>query len=278
MGGTTDRCYVSAVTWFDRCRGDSDPQEAWDLLNATVERSGVQAALHAACGPRGLRWFIVRFEVRSGRGRIVQVISEPLRQGGGPPPPAAFDEAAPAIERAVATLHRTLPPTWRFDRGAVGVVRDGAGQLDLRFRFDEDADALSLTDLRPPAGDAHPVEDPTYLRTLRSWEQQVARMRSRWELAAPGEVWRFSEGRLHVGDATPRPGEVIATWTPGPERLEWLLGEPLADERPFIEATLSLTLSEAVELVAFAAARRRDASVYQGTTERGVVVFVGLRS
>lgn len=278
MGGEEGGCYVCTMSWFDRCCGDDDPAEAWDRLNAAVTRSGVDAALAAAAGRRGLRCFVVRFELRGGRARVTELLSEPLRQGGGPPPPAAFDQAVPAIEAGLAALRKALPPRFAFERGAVAFVRDGKGVVDLRFRFDEDADTFGLAEVKSPGGEPHPVEEPAYLRALRQWESGLARVRARWEVGRDDEPWRFTGGKLHVGGATPRPGEALATWTPKNERFEWLLGEPAGEEAPFVEPVLSLTLSEAVEVVALAAARRRDHSVFQGVIDDGTVVFVAVRA
>lgn len=266
------------MTWFDRCVGDGDPGEGWERLNAAVERSGLHAALHAAAGPRGLRCFVVRFELRGGRARVAGLLSEPLRQGGGPPPAPSFDQAVPQIEAAIVALARSLPPQFAFERGALGYVRDAKGTVDLRFRFDEDADAWGVSQLRRPEGEPHPVEDPGYQRALRHWEARVNRTRARWEVGRTDEPWGLAGGKLTVGGATPRRADAIATWTANNERFEWLLAEPASEELPFVEPVLQLTLAEAVEVVAFAAARRGDLSVFQGSTDDGVVVFVGVRS
>lgn len=265
------------LTWFDRCRGDRDPAEMHARLDDAVRRAGLDEAFARACGKRGLRRFSLAFEVRGGRVRLGDLAGEPLRQGGGPPNPVAFDAAAADLERAIGTLVRTLPPGFTAHRGVVGVVRDGDGTLELRFRFDEDADDFSVARMRSPTGEPHPMEDPTYLKAARDWEGRIAEVRRRWELPGPGESWRLADNKLVIGSGAPRAADVLAQYTPRTDRFEWLVEEPVADEAPFVEGVIQVTLSEAAELAAFAALRRGRKGVFQGTTVEGDIVFVGLR-
>lgn len=254
-----------------------DAEAAWRTLNGAIERAGIAAAVQDACGRYGLRRFVLRFEHRAGRVRLVGLLAEPLQKGGGPPSGASYDAAAPAIEMALAMLPRLLPPAFRFQRGALGVVRDAEGSLDLRFRFDEEADTLLPGTLRLPTGAAHPVEDPAWLKAAAAWDTRAAGVRARWEVAVPGEAWSFRNARLERPGRDPRRGEVIARYRERADRFEWLLAEPAGEEAPLVEPVLSLTLGEVTELVAIAAARRGCVGVFQGEDEAGDLILVGLK-
>lgn len=265
------------MSWFDDHRGALDAESAWRLLNGAIERAGVAEAVRTACGRYGLRRFVLRFEHRAGRVRLVGLLADPLPKGGGPPPGATYDAAAPAIEAALTALPRLLPPSFGFHRGALGVVRDADGRIDLRFRFDDEADALLPATLRLPAGAPHPVEDPAWIRVALAWDTPAARVRARWEVAAPGEVWVFRAGRLERPGRDPRRAEVLARYRERTDRFEWWLDEPAGDEAPLVDPVLELTLGEVVELVAIVAARRGCVGVFQGEEEQGDLILVGLK-
>jgi hypothetical protein len=269
------------VTWFDSARGEMEVEEAWRLLDAAVRRSGVETAVRAACGPRGLRRFILAFGQSGGRIRLGALDAQPLPRGGGPPPAAAWEAAAPDVERALASLCRLLPPAFAFQRGAIGVVRDADGRLDIHYRFDADTDHFALPGLRLPVGEPHPMEDPAWLAAAAGWEAAMGRLRGAWEVARDDESWSFGRDRIRVESVrgvVERPAALIATWSPVGEAFAWLLAEPVADEAPCVEPELALTLAEATELVAYAAARRQDRGIFQATTPEGLVLFVGLRA
>lgn len=250
-------------------------EATWRTLTAVVERARLAEALHAACGPRGRRRFVVRFDARA-RVRLTGVEAEPLAGGGGPPPPARLAAATGGLERALAALRAGLPAGWTFARGAVGVVRDGDGGLVLTLRLDEDADELRLDDLELPGGAPHPLEDPAWLRALGDWEPRVRELRAQWRVPGP-EGWRLADGRLSLGAAESHRAVALARWSPGPSRFEWLLDEPVGEEAPLVEPALACDLAEASELAAYAAVRRGDRAVFQGTTVEGDELFVALR-
>ncbi len=270
------------MSWFDRSRGEEGAAEAWARLDAAVEHSAVASALHTASGNTGLRRYVLRFELRGGRPRVTGVDAEPLPNGGGPPTPTAFAANVGAVESALTALRRRLPPPFTFERGAVGVLRDGAGELALSFRFEEDADVYSLSELPIPTGAGSPVEDPAYLRALALWEARIAPVRSRWLMPDAGEAWALDGAHITLtGPAgTRRLGvDPIALYWPRGQRFEWLLEKPLADEAPFVEPVLTLEMNGALELAVFAAARMKRVGVFQAEIEgeKGEILLAALR-
>jgi hypothetical protein len=268
------------MAWFDRHLGAEDPRAAWERLGKLVDAAGLPAAVDAASGPRGLRRYVVRFEVRGGAPRVVGLEGETLRGGGGPPTPAAFDANAAGVQSALATLRARLGP-WAFDRGAMGVVRHASGELELTFRFDEDAEELKLADLPQPEGQGTPTEDPAYLRALAAWESRITVVRGRWTVARATDTWSLAEGRLTLtndaGVRTQR-AEPIATWSAENGLFTWLLAKPVADEAPFVEPELTLEIGGAMELAVFAAARMGCSGLFQGEIEGGgATLFAGTR-
>jgi hypothetical protein len=266
------------MAWFDRLRGDLDVDEAARRLSAAVDKSKIAAALAVASGPRGLRRYVVRFEVKVGRPRIVGIDTAPLPWGGGPPSPAAFDAGAAAVEAALQTLRVHMPAPFTWSRGAVGVLRDGTGAFGLAFRFDEDADSFRLEELPAPLGDSDPMEDPAYQRALAAWDGQIASVRARWLRPGPDEAWSLENGtlRLEGPDGTRvLAAEPLATFADG--QLSWLVEKPVADEAPFVTPELPVELAGAMELAVFAAARLGRAGVFSGDLEGGGTLFAALR-
>lgn len=269
------------MAWFDRLRGEMDVEAARARLDQAVDAAGLPAVLAAASGRVGLRRYLVHFEERGGRLRIVGMDAPQLPRGGGPPDASAFDASAGAIERALATLRAKMPRPFVFTRGAVGVVRDGKGELSLHFRFDEDADEASLEDLPTPTGGAVPIEDPAYLRALAAWDGRLAPVRARWLAARPDEDWTLEGGRLRLPD---RGGEVhraepIATFRPRTGNFAWLVAKPAGEEAPFVEPELEAELGSASTLAVFAAARLGHVGVFQGQVDGDppTVLFAGLK-
>jgi len=252
------------MSWFDRYRGDTPAAEAAAHLDGHTHGSGLVAALARACGRPGLRRFVVRFEVRGSRIRLGTVEAVPLAEGGGPPP--AWDPVA--VEGALLGLRNRLLPAWRFGRGALGVVRDADGTLDLALRFDDDAESFGLADLRPPAGPPHPLDHPAWQRAVAEWQGRIAALR--WLDATEG--WRLEGGTLEV-DGVPHPATPLAVWR---GELEWLLPEPAGEEPPLTEDPLAVGLAEAGEVVGLAAVRLRLGAVFRGESDNGAVVFVGI--
>ncbi len=263
------------MAWFDRCRGELDAGAAAQRLSEAVNAAGVTAALATACGPVGLRRFVVRFDQKGGRLRVTGLESERLVGGGGPPSAASFDAAAGTIEVSLTMLRRTLAPPFVFSRGALGVLRDEDGELDITFRFDEDGDTFSLRNLSMPAGDAAPIEHPDYLRALQFWEGRIAPVRARW-IVPRVDHWEWSDGWLQLGEERFRV-DPIATFHPGQARFEWMVETPVGDEAPFVEPELTVEMSAAMELAVFAAAKMGCVGIVQGTIDNGMIWFGGVR-
>ena len=252
------------MSWFDRCRGEESAEEAQGRLAHLLETSGVDGVLARACGRRGLRRFVLRFEVRGGRIRFDPPDAAVLAEGGGPPP--AFDPSA--LEAALLRMRGRLRRPWGFDRGALGVVRDGDGRLDLRVRFDEDATELPLTALRMPTGEPHPLEAPGYVRAVQDWSARMSALT--W--MAPTADWGW--GDTLVVDGAPVAAALIAVWHNG--HFDWMLDEPAGEEAPLCEPSLDVSLAESAELVALAAARLGCRAVFRGQSDRGETVFGGV--
>lgn len=276
------------MAWFDRQRGDQDAKAAFEALSAAWAKSGLPEALDRVCGPPGLRRFVLRFALTPRGLRVTGLQSAPVAGGGGPPPPQASSAALPDVERALDVLRRGLPAPFGFDRGALGVVRDAEGPLDVTVRLDEDADAFALKDLRAPRGPGVPVDDPAYLTALAAWSERANRVRGGWKLCRPGQTFTLDAHRLTIQTPSPFPDDppasesmvvtVLATWDPRHDRFTWLVDQPIAAEAPFVEPELTLALGQVIELVAFAAARLGALGVFQGeVAESGLTVFAAIR-
>ncbi len=270
------------MSWFDRNRGEEPPAEAWERLGAVVDKSGVAEAVHLASGIAGLRRYVLRFEARGARVRVTGLESESLPRGGGPPDPSAFAAHVGAVEAALSALHRRFPRPFTFERGAIGVLRGGETEIGLAFRFDEDADAYTLTELAIPTGEPNPIEDPRYVRALAAWEGRIAPVRARWLVPGREDTWTLDGARLTIsGPAGNRVlgADPIARYWPRANRFEWLVETPVADEPPFVEPVLTLSTSGAMELAVFAAVRLKRVGVFQAELgdEKGEVLFAALR-
>jgi hypothetical protein len=260
------------MPWFDRHLHEDDLDDALRMLDRAVARARLAEALDAASGPYGLRRYGVRFELRNGKARVIGLDTAPLPRGGGPPAPDAFDRGARAVEGAIDALRKALPAPWSFERGVVAYLRNADGTRALALRFDEDADAFRLDELRQPRGEPHPLEDPAYARALAAWDARIAPLRARWTVAS-GE-WSLNGGHLALEGRKVR-AVPLATHTDG--RFAWLVDQPVAEEAPFVEPEVVAPFSDAAALALFAAARLGCVGVFQGALEGGGVLFVGLR-
>ncbi len=276
------------MLWFDKQRGDLPARAAYEALSAAWEKSGLPEAIARVCGPPGLRRFVLRFEETPRGFRVTGVQSEAVKGGGGPPPPQASSAALPDVERAIAALRKGLPSPFRFDRGAIGVIRDSEGPLDITLRLDEDGDRFRLGELRAPRGAGVPVDDPGYLKSLATWSEQANRVRGGWKMCRGGQSFALDGHRLTITTEGRSPEEpptsesmvvtVLGTWDGRHDRYTWLTDKPVAPEAPFVEPELTLTLGQVTELVAFAAARLGALGVFQGDTDdAGITVFAAVR-
>ncbi|HNC94810.1 MAG TPA: hypothetical protein PKY30_06485 [Myxococcota bacterium] len=262
--------------WFDRQLAGRDPQALFTELAQLTRRLRATELIGKASGRFGLRRYIIRFERKLLRIRIVGVETEQLRNGG-PPDPASFDAHAARIEKMLEDFAAGLPSGYRLERGALGVLRDEGGPVLVSWRMDEDADNYGLFELRNPKGQGSPVEDQGYLRALELWAGKVAPVRSNW--VSSQESWTFEGGRLKVGTDRVWRAEPLATWVPHTGDYTWLVPEPVGDEAPFLHPTLVLEMRPALDLVAFAATRRGATGVFQGTLTQpaGVQAFFALK-
>lgn len=264
------------MAWFDRHLADADVDRTLDALDSAVRRSGLAEALARASGSHGLRRFVVRFELRGGRARMVGLDAPQLPRGGGPP--AAMDAGARALEDALASLARGLPRPFSFERGAVGYVRsaEGFGEPVLLLRFDEEADTLGTHDLPTPRGEPWAPEDPAYLRALAAWDARMAPVRARWTVAPATEDWSCTDGTLRRPGLPPVRTLPLATYENGVH--SWLLDSPAGDEAPLVESELACALGTTMELAAFAATRLGCVGGFTGTTAGGTVFLAGTRA
>lgn len=267
---------------------DAQPVPAAELIPILTQITAslrANALFDAACGPRGLRRFVARFQRQGARFRLRGLESERL-PSGGPPDPRAWEQAIPRAEQLIERFAQALPEGCTFDRAAVGVVRDDpAPGLDpwphLSIRFDADADRYALPEVRMPKGEGLAVEDAAYLRALESWTPRVHAARARWITPSPGERWEITNGRLRLTGVLERSlrATALATWVPRTGDFTWLLDEPAGPEAPFRRAELVLELGPALELVSFAAARLQATGVFQGGLDHppDVQVFAAVR-
>ena len=270
------------MAWFDRYRGDLEPREAFDALTRAWARSGLEDILDRLCGAPGLRRFVLRFQETPRGFRVTSLESEAVKAGGGPPPPQAADAALPDVEKGLAALRAALPAPFRFERGAIGLVRDSEGPLDVTLRLDEDSDAFTLAQLRAPRGVGVAVDDPGYLHALNAWSEQANRVRSGWKMCRRGQTFQIDGHRLTVSEDGASESllvTVLGTWDGRHNRFNWLVDAPIADDAPFVQPELTLTLAQVTELMAFAGARLGAIGVFQGDTDGdAVTVFAAIRA
>ncbi len=278
--------------WFLRQAGDHDRAQLTAALNTAVDDSGLLDALDHAAGRGGLRRFVIQFQHRGGRARLLSLDTEPLASGG-PPDGTTFDARGPGLERVVEDLARRLPPGFEFERLHVGFVRDQlaatsgpsggptASPVEVSLRFDEDCAGFSLGSLRQPQGKGSVVETAAYQRALGQWTQQMSEVQRGWIQPAPGEEWWLDGNTLHLGAEQGRRliVEPIASFVPSTGDFTWLLERVAGPEEPFREREHRLELERVIELVLFAGARLGHRGVFQGEAEEpaGVLFFAGVR-
>ncbi len=269
------------MAWFDRYRGDMEPRAAFDALMLAWGRTELPEVLHRLCGPPGLRRFVLRFQDTPRGLRVTGLESEGVKGGGGPPPPQTASAVLPEVERGLLGLRNALPSPFRFERGAIGVIRDATGPLDITIRLDEDGDAFRLAILRAPKGPGVPVDDPGYLRALTAWSEQANKVRGGWKICRAGQTFQIEGHRLTIftgDDSESLVVTLLGTWDGRHDRFTWLVDKPVSGEAPFVEPELTIALGQVTELVAFAAAKLGALGVFQGDTEdAAITVFAAIR-
>jgi hypothetical protein len=253
--------------WFERQLRGRDPAEVTEEHQATVEASGLGAALSALAGPFGVRRFVVRFTARGQGLRISGLDAEQLRWGGGPPPPDETGQHMAGVEAALRKLKEGL----RFRAGAVGFVRDARGHASVIPRFDEDAEGDVLGSLPVPAPPGHPLEHPSTAQLLAGYRPRMEALQRRTQAVVPDwEEWEIMANRemsLTFGAATTADGQVthksvrrhrcqvLGTWEPGELMWQWEVESPLFSESVFDLGAFACGLNSAVELALMCAAR-----------------------
>lgn len=264
------------MSWFARNTGDADRRAAYQRLRQVVTELGLIKLLEDACGKRGLRRFILRFEARGATVRAAGLDSERL-PNGGPPDPDAMARRMGDIERAMAKLRQRMPPPFDFERCALVVIRDDTGQLDLSFRFDEDAERLSLASVRKPIGEGVPVEDAQYLRALEEWSSRMLTLRGHWMIAPADATWSLENGVLSIqepGASRRLAAEAIATWQMETGDFSWVTERRIGPEAPFGVSNQKLETARAAELAVFACARMGFTGIFQGGLEQPALVLL----
>ena len=264
---------VSDMAWFDRHAGE-DPTGFAAELDECVAASGVVAALSACAGLVGLRRFVVRFDVREGRAKVVDLDAPRLPRGGGPPPSATFDAGISELQASMGRLWKRLPARARFTEVAAGFVRSAGEEPVVSFRFDEDAKGFVASGLAEPKGACALLEEPAYLAALASWTARIDEVRGYWRVAR-GD-WMFESGRLDDGERM-TVAIAIGTWHESQQRFSWFLATPAGEEGPFVEPDVPTDLGGAMELAAFAAARLGCIGVFSGSLDNGQQFFAGIK-
>lgn len=261
------------MAWFDRHAGGEIATFA-EELDSCVAESGVVEAISACAGPVGLRRFVVRFEVKEGRAKLVDLDAPRLPRGGGPPPAAMFDGGLGALQLSVGRIWKNLREAARFSNVAIGFVRSTGEEPVISFRFEEDGAGFTAAKLPEPKGACAPLEDPAYVKALAAWTTRVDEVRGYWRVARG--PWMFESSRIDDGERMMH-ATALGTWHTAQQRFTWLLETPAGEETPFVEPDVATDLGGAMELAAFAAARIGCIGVFSGGLENGQQFFAGIR-
>ena len=275
--------------WFTRQLQGRGAREVEEDHARLLRASGLDRALHSFAGPFGLRRFVLYFALRGAFVVVNEVATSRLPGGGGPPRPDVTGRLLVGVERALTQLHRNMVSGPRWDRGAVGYVRELDARPRLLTWFDEDVDAKLLERLPIPAPPGHPLESPAWEQMRGRYEaqfQQVnARSRqvtmdlTRWEVdrsgiltletGQPGQAG-FDRRRLRC--------VVMARFEPKAGRLYWEVAEPLFDEEPFTWPDLTCDLEGALEVGMLATARLGADRLYAPSyNAAGDILLVAVR-
>ena len=255
--------------WFDRQAAGRPAAEVAREHGRYVRAAGVDRALDALSGPFGLRRYVVRFERRGQKVRVVSVEAQPLGTGGGPPPEDPSGQRLAALEKALTALQRNMATGPAWERGVVSYLRDARGRATLAPFFDEDSDQLSLDSLPIPGPGSHPLETPEYLDLMGLWAPRMAEVQARTTgVSADWDLWEIKDDRLlelqFDVDDQDRPGEVrrlrcrtLATFDPRWGRFKWQVPGPLFDEKVFASGEIHCDFAAASELCLLTCARLR---------------------
>jgi hypothetical protein len=273
------------VGWFTRQLQGRSAREVEEDHARYVRASGLDRALTALAGPYGLRRFVLYFELRGSKVHLGEVATTRLQWGGGPPRPDLGGRAQAQVERCLTQLQRNMSAGPRWERGAVGFVRELDARPKLLTWFDDDVDGRLLERLPVPGPPGHPLESPAWERQRGRFEAQVQAVAARSRRAGAVDRWEVERsGRMWVESGQPgQPGfdrrslrcAVLARFEPRAQRFFWEVEEPLFDEEPFTWPEFSCDLDAALEVGMVATARlgadRLFAPIYGAAGEQLLV-------
>jgi hypothetical protein len=277
------------VGWFTRQLQGRSAREVEEDHARFLRASGLDRALSAFAGPFGRRRFVVYFALRGAVVVVNEVATSRLPGGGGPPRADVTGKQLVAVERALTQLHRNMANGARWDRGAVGFVRELDGRPKVMTWFDEDVDQKLLERLPIPALPGHPLESPAWEQMRGRFEAQfqqvAARSRranmdlTRWEVDRAGFLTLETGQTGQMGfDRRRLRCVVMARFEPKPGRLFWEVNEPLFDEEPFNWTDLSCDLEAALEVAMLATARLGADRLFAPATDAaGTLLLVAVR-
>ena len=246
--------------WFDR-QSKTHGIDLSQSIGRYLRAAGIDKALHAWCGPFGVRRLLLHFHHAQGRIQITSVESIHLQYGGGSPPDLTPDVRA-SLEKALLKLHQNMSigPSW--SQGVLGFIRNHENQHSIVPFFDEDI-SLAKLDLLPVPETGHPLEDPMYRRLVGSFEAQMEPIWARTHTVAhEWDEWEIDGGELKlIFGSVEQPREVwrrrcqvLATLSSN-SKWVWQCGDPLFDGSPFNWQEFICDYGAAMELGGLCAAR-----------------------
>lgn len=243
-------------------------------------------ALEELAGPFGLRRFLVHFK-RQGEAAVVTGIEAiPLSWGGGPPPEDQTGRHFDALEKALCRLQRNMAVgAERWDRGAVGYVRDREGRSRLFPVFDEEA-AIASVDLLPVPKPGHPLESPEWMKLLAQWGPRMETVQAQtrvqhhdWEeWAVHDSTWLELANGLS-GDGAVRDlrrlrCQALATFDARWKRFQWVVDKPITKGLVFESQHFPASYDAAMEVGLLATALIGGRWLFMGATDEAGSVLM----
>ena len=242
------------MSWFARNLQGRDPDELDEELGRFLRAAGVDRALEQMCGPYGCRRFVIRYSIQGATVALTDLETHPLPFGGGPPDPRGAEDAFQPLAAAVNRLHRNMGTGLPWSRGAVAVLRDAEGRMDILPLFDEDADEAQLADLGLPGPPGHPLEGSLYKDLVDANEAgmgavhgETSRRRGSWS------GWTISDDDTtltlnHTTGTSRHRIRVLGTFHPTTNRFMWATDGALFDEPVYTSSSYSATMDSVMEL------------------------------
>lgn len=242
------------MSWFEQKLQGRDPSELDAELGRFIRAAGVDRALEQMCGPYGCRRFVIRYAVVDGVVSLTDLETHPLPFGGGPPDPRGAEDAFQPLAAAVNRMHQNMRTRLAWSRGAVAVLRDAEGRMEIMPLFDEDADAAVLADLEMPGPPGHPLEGMMYKDLVDANEAGMAavhgetsRRRGSWS------GWTISDDDAtlvltHTTGTSRHRVRVLGTFHLGTSRFMWATDGALYDEPVYTCSAYAATMDAVMEL------------------------------